>query len=69
VIICVHLWLKALTTEAPRPPRILRPKGCQGGRMGGQAPLIQEGYGAFAPGVVTGFRRGWRLPAGMVTGP
>jgi hypothetical protein len=34
-------------TEAPR---ILRAKGCQGGRTGGEAPLIQEGYGALAPG-------------------
>jgi hypothetical protein len=36
---------------------MLRATGCQGGR----APLlIQEGDGAFAPGMVTRFRRGWR---------
>ena len=34
---------------------MLRATGCQGGRTGERAPLlIQEGDGAFAPGVVTG---------------
>jgi hypothetical protein len=34
---------------------MLRAAGCLGGRTGERAPLlIQEGDGAFAPGVVTG---------------
>ena len=35
---------------------MLHATGCQGGRT--DSPLIQEGHGAFAPGVVTVFRTG-----------
>jgi hypothetical protein len=39
---------------------MLRATGFQGGRT---PLLIQKGDDAFAPGVVTGFRRGRRPPA------
>ena len=41
---------------------MLRATGCQGGRT--DSPPDSGGDGAFAPGVVTTFRRGRWLPAG-----